>query len=400
MTKTLAPDMGRLLGGRWRIVSPLGKGGQGHTFIARDENAPGVGERLVVVKRIRLTDGGWKRFDLFEREAKVLARLDHPGIPKFLGRVDGDDGTFYLLMARAPGDTLRDLSARKRFTEDELRLILAGVLDILVYLHGRDPPVVHRDIKPANILRAPDGTISLVDFGGVRAALADEDGGSTVVGTYGYMAPEQLHGEATPRTDLYGLAATIVALAAGVEPDKIPRRGLKMDLPRHLPQMSPALRSLLERMTDPDPDRRPDSAAEVKKLLGAPPRALAVVEPAPEPPAEHERPALSEDDWVAELDELRVPGPIRWVLRTFFGLVGIAGHLALALIALILVPVVFSVVRAFTGKEGDARLRETEGRVKGALRDTRRQFRLLQQRAFAPSRLPPRPERPRLPRRR
>ena len=110
---------------------------------------------------------------------------------------------------------------------------MSRVLDILVYLHGRSPPVIHRDLKPANILRAPDGTVSLVDFGGVTGALREE-GGSTVVGTYGYMAPEQLHGAAGPATDLVrALGATIVSLAGGVEPEKVARKGLRMDLDRH-----------------------------------------------------------------------------------------------------------------------------------------------------------------------
>jgi serine/threonine protein kinase len=126
--------------------------------------------------------------------------------------------------------------------------------------------VVHRDLKPSNIGRAPDGTIALVDFGGVLDA-ARERGGSTIVGTFGYMAPEQLHGQATPATDIYALGATIVALAGGIEPEEVPRKGLRMDLDRHLPSIDPGLRAVLIAMTDPDPERRPQRARDVVALL-------------------------------------------------------------------------------------------------------------------------------------
>jgi hypothetical protein len=88
-----------------------------------------------------------------------------------------------------------------------------------------------------------------------------------MVGTFGYMAPEQLHGQVTPATDLYALGATIVALAGGIEPEDVPRKGLRMDLAKHLPAMDPALRGVLVAMTDPDPDKRPQRARDVVALL-------------------------------------------------------------------------------------------------------------------------------------
>jgi serine/threonine protein kinase len=111
--------------------------------------------------------------------------------------------------------------------------------------------VVHRDIKPSNLVRDRDGTLALVDFGGVADGASAN--GSTLVGTYGYRAPEQLHGQATPATDLYALGATIVALAGGVEPEDVPRKGLAMDLAKHLPAMSRPLRDALTAMVAPDP---------------------------------------------------------------------------------------------------------------------------------------------------
>jgi serine/threonine protein kinase len=259
------PFDGPLIGGRYRLGPRLGKGSQGEIFLARDTQARGAAEREVVVKRLT-PRGTWKSFELFEREAKVLSQLRHAGVPRHLATIEEPPGTFNLVMQRAPGEDLRHLSARRRLSQLELRDVLIRALEILDYLHTRTPPVVHRDLKPSNIVRAPDGRLALVDFGGVLDAARDK-GGSTIVGTFGYMAPEQLHGQATPATDIYALGATIVALAGGVEPEDVPRKGLRMDLDRHLPSIDRTLRGALVRMTDPDPDKRPQRARDVVALL-------------------------------------------------------------------------------------------------------------------------------------
>jgi serine/threonine protein kinase len=265
----MAPDpqraTGPLIGGRFRLGAQLGKGSQGELFLAQDVQAKGAEDREVVVKRIT-PRGTWKSFELFEREAKVLSQLRHAGVPRHYATLEEPPGTFNLVMQRAPGENLRELAKRRRLSEVELRDILIRVLEILDYLHTRSPPVVHRDIKPSNIVRAPDGRCALVDFGGVLDA-AREGGGSTIVGTYGYMAPEQLHGQVMPATDLYALGATMVALAGGIEPEDVPRKGLRMDLVKHLPSLEPSFRAVLEAMTEPDPDKRPQRARDVVAML-------------------------------------------------------------------------------------------------------------------------------------
>ena len=256
-----SPFDGALIGGRYRLGVKLGKGSQGEIFLARDEKT----KEEVVVKRLT-PRGTWKSFELFEREAKVLSQLRHAGVPRHIATIEEPPGTFNLVMARAPGENLRELSTRRRLSETELRDVLVRCLEILDYLHTRVPSVVHRDIKPSNIVRAPNGTCSLVDFGGVLDA-AREKGGSTIVGTFGYMAPEQLHGQVVPATDLYALGATIVALAGGIEPEDVPRKGLRMDLDKHLPHMDPGFRAALAAMTEPEPDKRPQRARDVVALL-------------------------------------------------------------------------------------------------------------------------------------
>ncbi|MGE3457878.1 MAG: serine/threonine protein kinase, partial [Kofleriaceae bacterium] len=167
-----SPFDGPLIGGRYRLGPMLGSGSQGEIFLARDEQAKasrGSAHELVVVKRLT-PRGTWKSFELFEREAKVLSQLRHAGVPRHIATLEEPPGTFNLVMERAPGDNLRELTKRRRLSQLELRDVMIRCLEVLDYLHTRTPPVVHRDLKPSNIVRAPDGKIALVDFGGVLDA--------------------------------------------------------------------------------------------------------------------------------------------------------------------------------------------------------------------------------------
>ncbi|MCW5804758.1 MAG: serine/threonine protein kinase [Deltaproteobacteria bacterium] len=357
------PFAGPLLGGRFRVGPRLGKGSQGEIFLARDERARGSDAREVVVKRLT-PRGTWKSFELFERESKVLSQLRHAGVPRLIASFEEPPGTFNLVMQRAPGENLRDLTARRRLSHNELRDVLIRTLEILDYLHTRSPVVVHRDLKPSNIIRAPDGRIALVDFGGVLDAARDR-GGSTIVGTFGYMAPEQLHGQATAATDIYALGATIVALAGGVEPEDVPRKGLRMDLDRHLPALDGVFRKTLAAMTDPDPDKRPQRARDVVALL-------AKSRPDPEPrevlALERVRPARS--GLPARRMFADVGEPLGTLLRfgvLGFGAGGWLGMVGLRLSVVItmytLAALAFPVRRKVlgVGKELDAMLSEGQG---------------------------------------
>jgi serine/threonine protein kinase len=161
----------------------------------------------------------------------------------------------------APGKTLSDWSESGwRCTEAEVKDIASQILEILSYLHNLTPPVIHRDLKPSNILRTESGQISLVDFGAVRQAYHDTFmRGSTVVGTFGYMAPEQFRSQAVPATDLYGLGATILALLTNRSPAELTQSNLKLSF-RNKIQVSPTFADWLETMLEPDPADRFESA--------------------------------------------------------------------------------------------------------------------------------------------
>ena len=211
-----------LLGDRFEVLGLLGRGGQATTWRARDTE---TGE-LVALKELRLgIVAGWKAVELFEREGDALRALDHPAIPKYVHafhEVDDEEGTrFFLAQELVEGTNLRDSLGHTGWDEDEAKSLMREVLDVLVYLHGLSPPVIHRDIKPSNLIRRTDGRIALIDFGAVQTISPETEGGSTVVGTHGYMPLEQYMGRAEPATDLYALGATVVHLLSRTHPSEL-----------------------------------------------------------------------------------------------------------------------------------------------------------------------------------
>jgi hypothetical protein len=266
----VSQPMQTLREGRYAVTRVIGEGAQGATLEAVDKREG----RLVAIKRFSIRGAeSWKAVELAEREARVLASLSHPGLPRYLDHFE-EQGCLYLVMERIEGESLRSLRQRDvRFGRDEIVRFLSEASDALDYLHSRAPPIIHRDIKPANVLRRPDGSFAIVDFGSVRERLEPE-GGSTVVGTYGYMAPEQFQGRALPASDVYAVGATALTILTGVEPENLPHRGLAIDVPRALEgSADPALVRALGAMLEPDPDRRAPRIAPLLVELAADPRA-------------------------------------------------------------------------------------------------------------------------------
>jgi hypothetical protein len=221
--------------------------------------------RPVAIKRFQVKGArSWKDVELAEREAHVLARLSHPQLPAHIEHFE-EGGALYLVMEKIEGESLAVLREREGpFPRRRIVRFLHDAARVLAYLHGSDPPVIHRDIKPGNVIRRPDGSFALVDFGSVRDRLKPK-GGSTVVGTFGYMAPEQFQGRALPATDVYAVGATAISLLTGVEPEDLPHKGLAIDVAAALAgRNDPVLGSVLGAMLEPDPDRR---ASSLKPLL-------------------------------------------------------------------------------------------------------------------------------------
>lgn len=295
----------RLGGGRYVVKGLLGQGAQGATYEAADA---GTG-RTVAIKRFDVRGArSWKDVELAERETRVLASLDHPLVPRYIEHFE-EGGALYLVMEKVEGETLESIRKREgALPEAEVRRFLACADRALTYLHGRGSPVVHRDVKPGNVVRRPDGSYVFVDFGAVSEFLFRR-GSSTIVGTMGYMAPEQLQGRALAGSDVYAVGATALAALTGAEPETLPHKGLRVDVRSALQgRTSPELVTSLERMLEPDPDLR---AASVGAALDVAPARVVSVSSVPPPnsaalPARVER--SSEDAAVKSI------GGLLWAL--------------------------------------------------------------------------------------
>ncbi len=254
MTDPSAKPVPTLRGGRYAVVGVLGVGSQAETLDAVDK----VNGRAVAIKRFQVRGAkSWKDVELAEREASVLSTLSHPNLPEYIEHFE-EDGALYLVMTKIEGETLASLRRRRAtLSSADIAQFLADADGVLRYLHARSPVIIHRDIKPGNVIRRADGSYAFVDFGSVRDQLKPE-GGSTVVGTFGYMAPEQFQGRALPGSDVYAVAATALALITGREPEDLPHRGLGIDVPAALGNAAePWLVRALAAMLEPDPDKRP-----------------------------------------------------------------------------------------------------------------------------------------------
>lgn len=262
----------RVLGDRYEVQRQLGKNAGRQTLLTYDLKT----QELVVVKL--LTFGGdleWDDLKLFDREAETLKALSHPAIPRYLNSFEldlPDCKGFALVQAYVDGKSLeQQLKAGRTFSETEVRQIAKALLEILTYLHGRQPSVIHHDIKPSNVLLTEHsqdnvGQVYLVDFGSVKTLTQSEGSTFTVVGTYGYMPPEQFGGRPVAASDLYGLGATLITLSTGTHPADLPQKNGRIQL-KQATNLSPAFASWLMWMTEPNLDQRLASAPEALAAL-------------------------------------------------------------------------------------------------------------------------------------
>ena len=261
--------------GGYTVERVLAQGPHARVYVAADA----AGNRVALKELQFATVPSVQQLDAFEREADALRTLQHPGIPAYVCRFREGQGValrLYLSFELIAGETLACRIERGPLTAADALRLAERLLDILDYLHGRTPPVLHRDLKPANVVLRPDGTVALVDFGSVRILSSERTHGSTLVGTFGYMPPEQLGGTVDRTSDLYALAATLLHALTGRPPGDWLGPSLQLRLPSGLP--SP-FDSWLPRLLEVDPARRPPDVAHARALLqrpgtGRPPRLL------------------------------------------------------------------------------------------------------------------------------
>ncbi|MER6985119.1 serine/threonine-protein kinase, partial [Streptomyces carpinensis] len=248
----------RLIQGRYRLIDPIGRGGMGEVWRARDESLG----RQVAVKCLKpLGPHHEQSFvrvlrERFRREARVAAALQHRGVT-VVHDFGESDGVLYLVMELLDGRNLSQLledNEHRPLAVTDIVEIAEQVAAALAYTHQQG--IVHRDLKPANIVRLADGTVKICDFGIARLGrdigfTARLTGTGIAMGTPHYMSPEQISGsEVDQRSDLYSLGCVLYEIATGAPPFDLgdawavlvghrdtapaPPRRLRADLPEYL----------------------------------------------------------------------------------------------------------------------------------------------------------------------
>ncbi|HJU53305.1 MAG TPA: serine/threonine-protein kinase, partial [Pyrinomonadaceae bacterium] len=270
----LAPNT--LLQNRYQVIRSIGHGGMGAVYLARDQRLG----HTVALKETFFTEERMRK--AFEREARLLAHLRHPALPKVTDHFDEDGGQF-IVMEFISGDDLEMLLAQRGepFPIEQVLAWGDELLKALDYLHKQEPPILHRDIKPANLKQTPQGEVILLDFGLAKGTAGQTSSVMTSRSVFGFtpnFAPlEQIQGTGTgPRSDLYSLAATLYYLATGaIPPDALTRiTEVANGQPDPLrpaaeinPQIPHAVSELLLRTMAHNREQRPASAAEMRRLL-------------------------------------------------------------------------------------------------------------------------------------
>jgi len=289
----------KTLGGRYKIISQLGSGGFGRTFLAEDLHLPGCPQ--CVVKQLKPqtsaseTMGMARR--LFDTEAEVLYQLgNHDQIPRLLAHFE-DNEEFYLAQEFIEGEPLtKELVKGQPWMQDRVIELLQDILQVLTFVHEQQ--VIHRDLKPPNLIRRrSDGKIVLIDFGAVKQVSSQvvhpETGETNItisIGTKGYMPNEQLAG--TPRfsSDVYAVGMIGIQALVGIHPKRLgedPQTGEIVWRDR-APHVSPELADIIDKMVSYDFRDRYPTASQALEALQSLPDSLASPVPLPQPLPEEE----------------------------------------------------------------------------------------------------------------
>ncbi|MDG2991129.1 CHASE2 domain-containing serine/threonine-protein kinase [Candidatus Synechococcus calcipolaris G9] len=265
-----APASDQILGGRYKVLSQLGEGGFGRTYLAEDQHFPH--HPICVVKQL-VPSRSDPRFlelarNLFRREAETLAKVgQHPLIPQLLAYFE-ENQAFFLVQEYICGKSLKEeFEQHGTLSEVQVIRLLKNILEVLVYVHGLN--VIHRDIKPANIIRRQsDQEFVLIDFGAVRHIkpedLVRKDKFTIGIGTRGYAPNEQMAGRPSLASDIYSLGVVAIEALSGLEPSKLSHSNKTGDIMWQTSQsLQPKLVEILNTMVHYNATKRYQSAQAV-----------------------------------------------------------------------------------------------------------------------------------------
>ena len=267
-----------VVGKRYKLISQLGVGGFGQTFLAQDLHLPDCPR--CVVKRLLAKTNEPKNLQtarrLFNTEARVLYQLgNHDQIPALFAHFE-ENQEFYLVQEFVEGEPMtRQIIKGEPWAEDRVIVLLKDILEVLVFVHEQN--VIHRDVKPSNLMRRRrDGKLVLIDFGAVKrvsieAADPNTDmADSTVsIGTHGYIPNEQLAGKPRFSSDIYAVGLAGIQALTGVLPRELGEdaQTSELDWRVHTPNVSAELAAILDRMVCYDFRDRYPTAVEALDAL-------------------------------------------------------------------------------------------------------------------------------------
>lgn len=272
-----APDgslqPGQVLQSRYRILGIIGIGGMGAVYQARDLHFPNVTRLCAVKEMINMAQDQQIREQTvhhFEREAEILATLNHPAIPQIYDYFTFGDRS-YLVQEFIQG---RDLEAILNATDsflpnEQIRQWGIEICDVLTYLHGHEPdPIIFRDMKPSNVMIDHHKHVRLIDFGIAKMFQVGQQG--TMIGTEGYSPPEQYKGIASPAADIYALGASLHHLLTRRDPRLEPPFTFdQKPIKEYNPSVPDALAAVVMRALSYNPDERYATASAMKLSLEA-----------------------------------------------------------------------------------------------------------------------------------
>jgi serine/threonine protein kinase len=267
--KTGALPSDTTLGGRYLVQQRLGQGGMGAVYRAHDQ-------RLDITCAIKEMSAALLKTDeerdrarrAFHEEAKLLARLAHPNLPRVTDHFT-ENGKEYLVMEYVPGETLAQVMRRNPppWSVEAVMALAEPLAEVLHYLHTRTPPIIFRDLKPANVMRTPEGQIKLIDFGIARLFKPGQSHDTQAFGTMGYSAPEQYgQGQTDARSDVYALGVLLHQLISAHDPISQP---FNVPLAHRLnPNIPEQFSAVLQTAMSHEPENRFGSMVAFRRALG------------------------------------------------------------------------------------------------------------------------------------
>jgi outer membrane protein assembly factor BamB/tRNA A-37 threonylcarbamoyl transferase component Bud32 len=264
-------ESGATLFKRYLIQEVIGVGGMGSVYRARDLHFPNVVKLVAVKEMVNTAPDPLVRKTIvqnFEREANILATLNHPAIPRIYDYFSESDRS-YLVIEYIHGKDLEAVISDTNGFLSEEQVLTWGIslCDVLAFLHNHKPdPIIFRDMKPSNVMVDHNGDIKLVDFGIAKTFQSGQKG--TMIGTEGYSPPEQYRGEATPVADIYALGATLHHALSRRDPRMEPPFSFaERPLRKINPAVSAEVEAVISKALEYNPEDRFPSANDMKDAL-------------------------------------------------------------------------------------------------------------------------------------